>query len=77
MQCAHRVSEDFCESHNSCTALRAEKKIILSKEQDQDLLERLRIVEERNESIELTMNEHCQHENTLNEKNRKIDCHFA
>ena len=64
IQCAHRVSEELCEARNSCIALRAENvKLILSKEQDQDLLERLRIVEERNESVELTMNEHCQHAN--------------
>ena len=73
IQCAHRASEDLCEARNRCIALRAEnEKLILSKDQDQDLLEKLRIAEERIESIELTLNEHRQHVNTLNEENEAL-----
>ena len=70
IQCAHRASEELREARNNCIALRAEnEKLMLTKDQDHDLLEKLHIAEERKESIELELNEHRQHVNTLHEEN--------
>ena len=70
IQCAHRASEELREARNNCIALRADnEKLMLTKDQDHDLLEKLHIAEERKESIELELNEHRQHVNTLHEEN--------